>query len=94
MVCLLARYTVEGGKKLMDTWSPAAADGSYELHLHGPDGFVRHFKGDPSTSNLAIRIVFHEAKQQIEFKAPSIPTIQAAFKFTVVDNAYGGCFTV
>ena len=38
-------YTVEPGKHLADTW--AVGDG-YDLTVHGPNGFFRHFKGDGS----------------------------------------------
>jgi phospholipase C len=36
-------YTLEAGKHLADTW-PSAGDG-YDLHVHGPNGFVREFAG-------------------------------------------------
>ena len=37
-------YTVEPGKHLKDTW-PLAADGSYDLSVYAPNGFLRAFKG-------------------------------------------------
>lgn len=37
-------YTVERGKRLTDDWM--AEDGTYELHVHAPNGFLREFAGD------------------------------------------------
>jgi len=38
------RYTVEAGKRLSDDWA-VEADGSFDLWLIGPNGFVRAIKG-------------------------------------------------
>jgi phospholipase C len=38
-------YTVEAGKRISDR-HPAGADG-YDLTLHGPNGFLRQFRGGP-----------------------------------------------
>jgi phospholipase C len=38
------RYTVETGKRLSDDWA-VEADGSFDLWLIGPNGFVRAIKG-------------------------------------------------
>jgi len=43
-------YTVEAGKTLSDTWP---LQGKYDLAVHGPNGFLRHFTGD---STQAIRL--------------------------------------
>jgi phospholipase C len=37
------RYTVDAGATLEDTWP--AADGSYDLWVMGPNGFLRHCEG-------------------------------------------------
>jgi phospholipase C len=37
------RYTVEAGKTLADAWT-TAADGSCDLWVLGPNGFLRHFR--------------------------------------------------
>jgi len=42
------RYTVEAGKSLSDTWA-AESDGSYDLEVHGPNGYFRAFTGNTST---------------------------------------------
>ncbi|MFI6010982.1 phosphocholine-specific phospholipase C [Streptomyces sp. NPDC051243] len=38
-------YTTEAGKSIADTWNSAYSNGSYDLTVHGPAGFVRWFKG-------------------------------------------------
>ncbi|MDX2592224.1 phospholipase C, phosphocholine-specific [Streptomyces sp. WI03-4A] len=38
-------YTTEAGKTLSDTWNSAYSGGSYDLTVHGPNGFLRVFKG-------------------------------------------------
>ncbi|WAU83887.1 phospholipase C, phosphocholine-specific [Streptomyces sp. Qhu-G9] len=38
-------YTTEAGKSVADTWNSAYSNGSYDLTVHGPNGFVRVFKG-------------------------------------------------
>ncbi|MER5452128.1 phospholipase C, phosphocholine-specific [Streptomyces sp. NPDC002764] len=38
-------YTTEAGKTVADTWNSAYSGGSYDLTVHGPNGFLRAFKG-------------------------------------------------
>ncbi|CUW32490.1 phosphocholine-specific phospholipase C [Streptomyces reticuli] len=38
-------YTTEAGKTLSDTWNSAYSGGNYDLAVHGPNGFLRLFKG-------------------------------------------------
>ncbi|MEU1517595.1 phosphocholine-specific phospholipase C [Streptomyces sp. NPDC005811] len=38
-------YTTGSGKTVSDTWNPAASGGSYDLTVHGPNGFLRTFRG-------------------------------------------------
>ncbi|MDX3575215.1 phospholipase domain-containing protein, partial [Streptomyces sp. ID05-47C] len=38
-------YTTEAGKKISDTWNAAYSGGSHDLTVHGPNGFLRVFKG-------------------------------------------------
>ncbi|MDT0433101.1 MULTISPECIES: phosphocholine-specific phospholipase C [Streptomyces] len=38
-------YTTEAGKTLADAWNSAYSGGSYDLSVHGPNGFLRVFKG-------------------------------------------------
>ncbi|MFH9859293.1 phosphocholine-specific phospholipase C [Streptomyces sp. NPDC017202] len=43
-------YTTEAGKKISDTWDPAYSGGSHDLTVHGPNGFLRVFKGPGRTA--------------------------------------------
>ncbi|MFE9095721.1 phosphocholine-specific phospholipase C [Streptomyces sp. NPDC007264] len=38
-------YTTEAGTTVSDTWNSAYSNGSYDLTVHGPNGFQRVFKG-------------------------------------------------
>jgi phospholipase C len=38
-------YTTEAGKTIADTWNSAYSGGSYDLTVHGPNGFLRAFRG-------------------------------------------------
>ncbi|GAA3126095.1 phosphocholine-specific phospholipase C [Streptomyces echinatus] len=38
-------YTTEAGKTLSDTWNSVYSGGNYDLSVHGPNGFLRVFKG-------------------------------------------------
>jgi phospholipase C len=44
-------YTVGAHAKLSDTWTPV--DGSYDLSVYGPNGFLRTFKGDAASNEVA-----------------------------------------
>ena len=46
------RYTVEPGKSLEDAWI-ASEPAGYDLWIHGPNGFVREFKGAHAASDAA-----------------------------------------
>ncbi|MFJ4466252.1 phosphocholine-specific phospholipase C [Streptomyces sp. NPDC089424] len=39
------QYTTGAGESLSDTWNSAYSQGSYDLTVHGPNGFVRVFRG-------------------------------------------------
>ncbi|MBI2381734.1 MAG: phospholipase C, phosphocholine-specific [Gammaproteobacteria bacterium] len=47
-------YTLEAGKSLSDYWSAKSVTaGLYDLQVHGPNGFLRHFKGDLNKAQAA-----------------------------------------
>jgi phospholipase C len=46
-------YTVEPGKTLSDNWNVAA---SYNLSVHGPNGFVRYFNGSIGSSAAVLDV--------------------------------------
>ncbi|TDO47108.1 phospholipase C [Kribbella sp. VKM Ac-2571] len=42
-------YTTEAGKTVADSWNPIYSAGVTDLTVHGPNGFLRTFKGKPAT---------------------------------------------
>jgi phospholipase C len=42
-------YTTEAGKSVADSWNPVYSNGVTDLTVHGPNGFLRTFKGKPAT---------------------------------------------
>lgn len=45
LAALPRRFTVEAGRQLKDSWTPAAS-GAYDLWVLGPNGYHRHFTGN------------------------------------------------
>ena len=68
-------YTVEAGKSLADTL-PLPASGEYWYRVHGPNGFLREFKGSTSTHMAQPRIEAGFARRDDKFE---ISVIAAAF---------------
>ncbi|MGW0331882.1 phosphocholine-specific phospholipase C [Streptomyces sp. NPDC003011] len=48
-------YTTEAGRTVADTWSSASSEGSYDLTVHGPNGFLRVFKGADKKAGPEVR---------------------------------------
>ena len=49
-------YTVEAGKSLSATWP---TQGKYDFSVYGPNGFLRHFKGDLASSKTSLKVASH-----------------------------------
>ncbi|MFG2520318.1 phosphocholine-specific phospholipase C [Streptomyces sp. NPDC048527] len=62
-------YSTEAGKSISDSWNSTYSAGKYDLTVHGPNGFLRAFKGtntaaepgltarhDASTGNLTLTL--------------------------------------
>ena len=84
------KYTVEGGKQLTDEWT--STSGAYELHLHGPNGFVRHFAGDGTSIGLSASIEYGRTDVTVGVAVAAAAAAAPAgggCTFTVTDNAYG-----
>jgi phospholipase C len=50
------RYTVEAGKQVGDIWQ--ATEGSHDLWVLGPNGFLRTFQGELSKARLHARLAY------------------------------------
>ncbi|MEU6552275.1 phosphocholine-specific phospholipase C [Streptomyces sp. NPDC046915] len=47
-------YTTEAGTSVSDTWNSAYSGGSHDLTVHGPNGFLRAFKGSGKTAGAEV----------------------------------------
>jgi phospholipase C len=81
-------YAVEAGKAIAsETWNWSTA--TYDLSVHGPNGFLRQFKG--STSAVArpeVRVEYDLALPGLVIYLSNAGGAQAC-TFTVTDNGYG-----
>ncbi|NUT26673.1 MAG: phospholipase C, phosphocholine-specific [Streptomyces sp.] len=78
-------YTTEAGKSLTDTWNSAYSNGSYDLTVHGPAGFVRYFKGSNKTAGP--EVTARHKGDDIELMFTNKGTASVRLK---VANGYGG----
>ncbi|HEX5377058.1 MAG TPA: phospholipase C, phosphocholine-specific [Phenylobacterium sp.] len=78
------RYTVEGGKAIAGTWSPEP--GGYDLWVLGPNGFHRHFAGDPADA-AEVSAAFDPAKGAIRLTLRNPGP--RALRLAVASPAYG-----
>ncbi|WP_329125377.1 phosphocholine-specific phospholipase C [Streptomyces sp. NBC_01465] len=80
-------YTAEAGKTISDTWNAAYSKGSYDLTAHGPNGFLRTFKGPGSTAGPEVTARHVAATGNIDLTLTNAGTATVNLKIT---NAYGG----
>ncbi|RZU10870.1 phospholipase C [Kribbella rubisoli] len=77
-------YTAEAGKTVSDSWNPVYSGGVTDLTVHGPNGFLRTFKGKPATG-LEITARENAGTGNVDLTITS----DAARKVTIA-NAYDG----
>ncbi|MGK4581843.1 phosphocholine-specific phospholipase C [Kitasatospora sp. HPMI-4] len=76
-------YTVEAGRKLTGSWD---AKGTYDFSVHGPNGFLRRFKGQAAGAGVELTCR-HDGDGQLQLVLTNNgPT---TVRLTVTD-AYGG----
>ncbi|MEU0885032.1 phosphocholine-specific phospholipase C [Lentzea sp. NPDC005914] len=80
-------YTTAAGKQLSDTWNTVYSAGAYDLTVHGPNGFLRGFRGSAAAAEVTAR---HEIRNLV-LRFTNAATSTRHLKVT---NAYGGSFTV
>ncbi|MFL4908467.1 phosphocholine-specific phospholipase C [Streptomyces sp. MMS24-I2-30] len=78
-------YTAEAGKSVADTWNSAYSNGSYDLTVHGPNGFLRVFKGPGRTAGPEVTARHTGENVQLTFTNKGSGTV----RLKVVDG-YGG----
>jgi len=96
-------FTVEGGATITSAPWELTEQNGYKLHVHGPNGFVRHFEGDGVTDSFfSVTLTYKPTTQQVILSMSNSGTTKAATAagagaatataaatFTIVDNAYG-----
>ncbi|MFE1955845.1 phosphocholine-specific phospholipase C [Streptomyces sp. NPDC059524] len=80
-------YTAEAGKSISDSWNSYYSKGAYDLTVHGPNGFLRAFKGDNKAAGPEVTARHNGGTGNLELTLTN-PTA-AAVRLTVT-NAYGG----
>ncbi|MGW3912973.1 phosphocholine-specific phospholipase C [Streptomyces sp. NPDC005070] len=78
-------YTAAAGKTVSDTWNSAYSGGSYDLTVHGPNGFLRSFKGANRTAGPEITARHTGCDVELTFVNKGAAT--ATLRLT---NGYGG----
>ncbi|GGW78954.1 phospholipase C, phosphocholine-specific [Streptomyces lucensis JCM 4490] len=78
-------YTTEAGKTVSDTWDPACSAGVYDLAVHGPNGFLRVFRGRGGTAGP--EVTARHAGDRLELAFTNSGSGTARLKVT---NGYGG----
>ncbi|MCX4596192.1 phospholipase C, phosphocholine-specific [Streptomyces sp. NBC_01549] len=78
-------YTTEVGKTVSDTWNSAYSSGSYDLTVHGPNGFLRVFKGPGKTAGPEVTARHVGGNVELTFTNKGSATVE--LKLT---NGYGG----
>ncbi|NEB81498.1 phospholipase C, phosphocholine-specific [Streptomyces sp. SID14478] len=80
-------YTAEAAKSIADSWNSAYSGGSYDLTVHGPNGFLRTFQGNNKVAEPEVTARHDAATGNLRLTLKN-PTA-ADVTFTVT-NAYGG----
>lgn len=77
-------YTVEPGKQLTGQWS-AAGLARYDVEVHGPNGFLRAFRGAPAgagRANLEVRSHYERSSQGLRIKVRNLSVHHALVRLT------------
>ncbi|CCK26111.1 Non-hemolytic phospholipase C [Streptomyces davaonensis JCM 4913] len=78
-------YTTEAGKNIADTWNSAYSNGSYDLTVHGPNGFLRVFKGPNKTAGPEVTARHIGDDVRLTFTNKGETSVRLK-----VSNGYGG----
>ncbi|SFX62507.1 phosphocholine-specific phospholipase C [Streptomyces atratus] len=78
-------YTAAAGKSVSDSWNSVYSGGSYDLTAHGPNGFLRTFKGNNKAAEPEVTARHDAGSLKLTLNNPS-----TADAHLTVTNAYGG----
>ncbi len=79
-------YTTEAGKSIADTWNTVYSGGVTDLTVHGPNGFLRTFKGKPDTA-LEVTARHNGSTGDLDFTLTNSSAKDVIFTLT---NSYDG----
>ena len=80
-------YTTAAGKTLSDTWNTAYSQGTYDLSVFGPNGFLRTFKGPGKTAGPEVTARHNELTGNLDLTLTNHGSTTCSLSIT---NAYGG----
>lgn len=78
-------YTTEAGRTVSDTWNSAYSEGAYDLTVHGPNGFLRAFRGPGGTAGPEVTARHTGDDVELTFTNPGADTVRLK-----VTSGYGG----
>ncbi|MBO1330847.1 phosphocholine-specific phospholipase C [Streptomyces sp. VRA16 Mangrove soil] len=80
-------YSAEAGKSVSDSWNSVYSAGRYDLTAHGPNGFLRAFKGDNKKAEPEVTARHDGGTGNLKLTLKNPGTADAR---VTVTNAYGG----
>ncbi|MEU6019633.1 phosphocholine-specific phospholipase C [Streptomyces sp. NPDC047515] len=80
-------YTAAAGKPISDSWNSVYSGGSYDLTVHGPNGFLRTFKGNNKVAEPEVTARHDAGTGNLKL---TLANPSAADAHLTVTNAYGG----
>ncbi|MCX5085612.1 phosphocholine-specific phospholipase C [Streptomyces sp. NPDC056121] len=80
-------YSTEAGKSISDAWNSTYSAGKYDLTVHGPNGFLRAFKGTNTVAEPGLTARHDASTGNLKLTLTN-PT--GADVHLTVTNAYGG----
>jgi phospholipase C len=85
-------YAVAPGARVEDLW-PAGDGGRYDLSAHGPNGYLREFRGAESDPPIQVQVLAPaaagEAPAELRVEIRAAPGIRDDLTLVVTDHAYG-----
>lgn len=80
-------YTTGAGKEISDTWNTAYSGGGYDLSVHGPNGFLRVFRGSGHATGAEVTARHDAATGRLEL---TMRTAREGVTHLTVTNTYDG----
>jgi phospholipase C len=83
-------YAVTPGSSIEDSWPLAAfAEGVYDIELHGPNGFYRHFRGTKDDPKVEVALLDSNAPESSTLSLQISNRSDRPRQLAAIDRAYG-----